>query len=218
MENIPNDEICDSSDESIDSQELDTILSEVGQVFERRKGAEKTIERQPTAKQPVAKRAGRPKDTPLQLENKAEQKKREKYAKKVVKTTKEKYIYMMPNDDGGWERVRAPKPISNKEMRKIENEKVALKKEEELGRKLTRLKNGKPRMPRERTQKQIDAFKKCREARAVKQAVKKGVQKVEQKQNLKEVVKEAVVEIAKQPAAPKPRQKTIEEQYNDFFG
>ena len=149
---------------------------------------------------PEKKKKGRP---PKPLE--------EKLAKQVI--TKEKIIYVIQDENGNLVK-KDPNKISAKEMKRIKAEEEAQKKELELGKKLGRLKNGSAKIPKPRTQAQIEHTKKLIE----KNKERRGKKSVEKKEQTKEIVKEAVKEVVREPAQPPPKpQKTIEQQYNDFF-
>ena len=135
----------------------------------------------------------------------------EKLAKQVI--TKEKVIYVIQDENGNLIK-KDPNKISAKEMKKILVEEDAQKKELELGKKLGRLKNGSAKIPKPRTQKQIDHMKNLIE----KNQERRGKKSVENKAQTKEIVKEALKEVVSEPARPPPKpQKSVEQQYNDFF-
>tara|TARA_R100001163_G_scaffold11166_3_gene10231 strand:+ start:10948 stop:11739 length:792 start_codon:yes stop_codon:yes gene_type:complete len=135
----------------------------------------------------------------------------EKLAKQVI--TKEKVIYVIQDENGNLIK-KDPNKISAKEMKKIKAEEEAQKKELELGKKLGRLKNGSAKIPKPRTEKQIEHTKRLIE----KNKERRGKKSVEKKEQTKEIVKEAVKEVVREPAQPAPKpQKSIEQQYNDFF-
>ena len=61
--------------------------------------------------------------------------------KEIIKT--EKIIYMIPNKETGeYERITNPPKLTAKDLKKIEVEKKAREQEMEMGKKLTRKKNG----------------------------------------------------------------------------
>jgi hypothetical protein len=83
----------------------------------------------------------------------AEQRKLDKEQGKPVKETKpkthtkeiihkEKIIYMIPDNSGGYKEVKNPPKLTKKDIKKHENELEVQKQEELLGRKLVRKKNG----------------------------------------------------------------------------
>lgn len=150
---------------------------------------------------PVKKKIGRP---PKSLE--------EKLAKQII--TKEKIIYVIQDEDGNLIK-KDPKKISMKEMKKIKAEEEAQKKEIELGKKLGRLKNGSAKIPKVRTEKQLEHTKRLMELNKDRRSGKV----TEKKETTKKIVKEALLEIVTQPAPKKPLPpvKTAVQQYNDFF-
>ena len=83
----------------------------------------------------------------------AEQRKLDKEEGKPVKATKpkthtkevikkEKIIYMIPDNNGGYKEVKNPPKLTKKDIKRHENELEVQKQEELLGRKLIRKKNG----------------------------------------------------------------------------
>jgi hypothetical protein len=155
------------SDESINSEELNQLQSELGVVFEDkqvsgsvdRKGYTHKVGKKikdatnenliiETPKTPKKKPKGRP---PKPLE--------EKLAKQII--TKEKIIYMIPDNSGGYKEFKNPK-LTKKDMREIENDKKFHLEQEEIGKKLIQKRNGttdKRSLPKKKepSQKQIDA-------------------------------------------------------------
>ena len=85
-----------------------------------------------------------------------------KEKKPKTNTKKEKVIYMIENDKGGYDEVSNPPPLSKRELKKIELEEQAKKEELELGKKLIRRKTGAidKRSKNTRTEKQIENAKK----------------------------------------------------------
>ena len=113
----------------------------------------------------------------------------EKLAKQVI--TKEKVIYMVANDTGGYDEIN-PKRLGKRELRKIELEEQAKKEEIELGKKLIRRKTGAvdKRSKNTRTEKQIENAKKL-----VAFNKKRKEDKLKQEQeNLNKVIKETVTD------------------------
>lgn len=221
--------MCDSDNESdcsISTQELNDLNSKLDEEIKKKetpkpveekieveiKETPKKVVKEPEPlkepepeplKEPVVKKkkAGRP---PKPIE--------EKLAKQVI--TKEKIIYVIQDENGNMVK-KDPKKISVKEMKKIKLEEEAQKKELELGKKLGRLKNGKAKIPKERTEKQIAHTKRLMELNKER----RGQKKVEKTETTKKIVKEALVEVVKQPMPKKvePPPKTVESRYNDFF-
>lgn len=164
--------------------------------------------------EPVKKTRGRPKKT-------EEQKKEEKLAKKTI--IKEKIIYMVPGDDGGYKEVKNAKPLSKRHLDKLEKEKKIQEQEKEIGKRILRTKKGKAdeRSIKQRSEKQIAHSKKL-----VEMMKKRREEKSKKTNNqIKDNIKQAVVEVVSQPIESvkatlpnyKPPVKSINEQYNDFF-
>ena len=157
---------------------------------------------EPTTK--AVKKRGRP---PKPIE--------EKLAKQVIR--KEKIVYVVQDNDGNLVR-KDPTKLGIRELRKLKIEDDAQKAEIEYGKKLGRLKNGKAKIPKTRTEAQRKATERMLEFNRLKRAGKKSEDKIERKAEIKEVVKESVKEVVQEPAIPKPPpQKSIEQQYFDFF-
>jgi len=140
----------------------------------------------------------------------------EKLAKQVIK--KEKIIYVIQGEDGKMIR-KDPNKMGVRDLKKLKIEDEAQKAELEYGKKLSRLKNGKAKIPKQRTEAQKRATEKMLEANRLRRAGKKSEAKQERKEEIKEVVKESVKEVVQEPAIEKPPpQKSVEQQYLDFFG
>ena len=251
------------SDESISTEELNKLQSEVDEVFKKDKEEPKPIEieqpkedvsiDEPQIKpkktkvkklskkeleeqkrlleeqlkyyedesdslevkpEPVKKRAGRPKKT-------EEQKEQERLSKKTI--IKEKVIYMIPNDEGGYKEVKNAKPLSKLHLKKLEEEKKIQEKEQEIGKRIVRTKRGKEdkRSTRERTPAQIEHSKKLVAMMAQRRKDKKEKSMKEQKDTIKqavvEVVSKPIEEVRRELPDYKPPVRSINQQYNDFF-
>ena len=112
------------------------------------------------------------------------------HTKEVIK--KEKVIYMVANDRGGYDEIKNPKPLGKRELRKIELEEQAKKEEIELGKKLIRRKTGAvdKRSKNTRSEKQIENAKKL-----VAFNKKRKEDKLKQEQeNLNKVIKDTVTD------------------------
>ena len=112
------------------------------------------------------------------------------HTKEVIK--KEKVIYMVANDRGGYDEIKNPKPLGKRDLKKIELEEQAKKEELELGKKLIRRKTGAvdKRSKNTRTEKQIENAKKL-----VAFNKKRKEDKLKQEQeNLNKVIKNAVTD------------------------
>ena len=189
----------EESDSSIGTEELNDIQNSLNESFKEEDAPVKISK--PKQKIPEKKK-GRP---PKPLE--------EKLAKQVIK--KEKIVYIIQDSEGNVVR-KDPTKLTMKELRKLKIEDEAQKTEIEYGKKLARLKSGKAKIPKSRTEAQMKATEKMLEANRLRRAGKKN----EAKSEIKEVVKQSVKEVVQEPAIqkPPPPQKSIEQQYNDFFG
>ena len=141
------------SDESINSEELNQLQNELGVVFEN-ENVKGTVDRTGYT-QKVGKKVD---SVPKKPKGRPPKPIEEKLAKQII--TKEKIIYMIPDDSGGYTEFKNQK-LTKKDMRKIENDKLFKKEQEEVGKKLIQKRNGaldKRSLPKkEPTQKQIDA-------------------------------------------------------------
>ena len=139
---------------------------------------------------PVKKKKGRPAKT---LE--------EKLAKQTI--VKEKLIYMIPNESGGYDKVKN-KQLTARDIKKIEEEKKITEMEKELGKKLLRKSNGKLDKrsigEKTRTPAQIEATKKMLAANEKRRAAQKELKNMKKEIKTKEVVKEALNEVIYKPA------------------
>tara|TARA_R110000824_G_scaffold229618_1_gene417284 strand:+ start:58 stop:864 length:807 start_codon:yes stop_codon:yes gene_type:complete len=155
---------------------------------------------------PIKKSRGRPKKT---LE--------EKLSKKTI--IKEKIIYMIPNESGGYDPIKNVKPLSKAHLQKIENEKKVAEEEILIGKRIVRTKSGKgdQRSIKPRSEAQIAHSKKFVAMMAEKR--KKKIEEINS--NTKAIIKESIVEVVTQPLQSipnyKPPVKSIQSQYNDFF-
>jgi len=142
---------------------------------------------------PLNKKKGRP---PKPIE--------EKLAKKTI--IKEKLIYMIPNESGGYTEVKN-KQLTARDMKKIEEKKKADQMEIELGKKLLRTKTGKVDKrsigEKTRTPAQIAATKAMLEANVKRRAAQKELKELKKETKTKAVVKEALNEVIYKPS-PKP--------------
>ena len=204
------------SDSSIGTDELNELQTQIKQSFKEesseedeepvkvKKSKNLKISKKQKGKLPEKKK-GRP---PKPIE--------EKLAKQVIK--KEKIIYVIQGEDGKMIR-KDPNKMGVRDLKKLKIEDEAQKAELEYGKKLGRLKNGKAKIPKPRTEAQKRATEKMLEANRLRRAGKKSEAKQERKEEIKEVVKESVKEVVQEPAIEKPPpQKSVEQQYLDFFG
>jgi len=189
-----------SSDESIEPIEtndkevvlevIKTTPKEEKKVKKKKVVKEEVVE--PVKAEPIKKKKGGRPPKPLE----------EKLAKQVIRT--EKIIYMVQNAEGEFEKA---KPLSVKDLKKIDLQKEKEKKEVELGKKLIQRKNGKidTRSSKPRTEKQIEATRKMVEANKKKREEKNKQTKQVNKEIVKESVKESVKEVLAEPFyEPKP--------------
>ncbi len=112
------------------------------------------------------------------------------HTKEIIK--KEKVIYMVANDRGGYDEIKNPKPLGKRDLKKIELEEQAKKEELELGKKLIRRKTGAvdKRSKNTRSEKQIENAKKL-----VAFNKKRKEDKLKQEQeNLNKVIKDTVTD------------------------
>ena len=207
----------DESDESLNSLELNELQETVTKSFEE---AEPIIIKptEPVIIKPTKSKRGRPKL--------AED---EKKAKKVV--IKEKRIYMVKDDSTGEYKEQKIKPLTERQLKKIELEKKNTELEIEMGKKLVRTKKGSidNRSSKERSPAQIAHCKKLVEMNRLRREKRKTENKEELSKSIDNSVKSSMVKIITAPKeiikevlphyeAPKPRQKTNKEIYDDFFG
>ena len=132
----------------------------------------------------------------------------EKLAKQTI--VKEKIIYMIPNENGGYDKVKN-KQLTARDIKKIEEEKKITEMEKELGKKLLRKSNGKLDKrsigERTRTPAQIEATKKMLAANEKRRAAQRELKDLKKENKTKEVVKEALNEVIYKPSKkvePKP--------------
>lgn len=210
------------TDDSLDTQEL----NELQQTTKVYGGIERSSEKKPKKEKPVKEQEPEPvkeepvKDEPVVKKPRGRQKKPKPEVEEEVdvkpkrkvgrpygsytnETKTERIIYLAPDFKGGYERVKT-KPLTKKQMLKLENEiKVD---EEEIEQKTKYLRNvdgtKDKRQRKERTQAQINATKRMLEARKKKleeRKAQKAQEKEEKEENLKNIVQEAVVQTVTEP-------------------
>ena len=139
---------------------------------------------------PVKKKKGRPAKT---LE--------EKLAKQTI--VKEKLIYMIPNESGGYDKVKN-KQLTARDIKKIEEEKKITEMEKELGKKLLRKSNGKLDKrsigEKTRTPAQIEATKKMLAANEKRRAAQRELKDLKKDTKTKEIVKQSLEEVIYKPS------------------
>ena len=123
--------------------------------------------------------------------------------KEIIRTEKikEKIIYMIPNSNGEYEQVKNPKPLTKKDLKKIELEKQAKQDEIELGKKLVRKKNGSTdmRSKNTRSEKQIENSKRLVEFNRKKKEDRLKLQKEELNNTIKEQVEDSMINVVTKP-------------------
>jgi hypothetical protein len=132
----------------------------------------------------------------------------EKLAKQTI--VKEKIIYMIPNENGGYDKVKN-KQLTARDLKKIEEEKKITEMEKELGKKLLRKSNGKLDKrsigERTRTPAQIEATKKMLAANEKRRAAQRELKDLKKENKTKEIVKQSLEEVIYKPSKkvePKP--------------
>tara|TARA_R110000737_G_scaffold175800_1_gene200965 strand:+ start:1141 stop:1845 length:705 start_codon:yes stop_codon:yes gene_type:complete len=206
----------DESDGSLNSLELSELQETVTKSFEE----PVPIIIKPTKPviiKPKKATRGRPKLTP-----------EEKKATKVV--IKEKRIYMVKDENGEYKEEKI-KPLTERQLKKIELEKKNTELEIEMGKKLARTKKGKVdnRSSKERTPAQIAHSKKLVEMNRLRREKKTAEKKDSLDKSIDESVKKSIVQVITAPKEmikevkpdwkpPPPPKKTDKQIYNDFFG
>ena len=206
----------DESDGSLNSLELSELQETVTKSFEEPVHIIKPTE--PVIIKPKKATRGRPKL--------AED---EKKAKKVV--IKEKRIYMVKDDSTGEYKEQKIKPLTERQLKKIELEKKNTELEIEMGKKLVRTKKGKVdnRSSKERSPAQIAHSKKLVEMNRLRREKKTAEKKDSLDKSIDESVKKSIVQVITAPKEmikevkpewkpPPPPKKTDKQIYNDFFG
>jgi len=149
----------------------------------------KKIIEEHVSKNPIQKKpAGRPKTRP----------------DKPPVVTKEitKVIYMIPNEDNtGYIETKNPKPLSERQLKKIENENKIKEQEVELGKKLYRTKKGKidMRSKNNRTEKQIENSKRLVELNKKRAADRKLEKEKKMKSMISDEVKDSMIDVVTKP-------------------
>jgi len=114
---------------------------------------------------------------------------------------------MIPNSETGeYEKVTNPPKLSARDLKKIEKEKKAQEQEKELGKKLTRKKNGDVdkrsvrTLTNGRSEKQIEATKRMLEANKKKREQQLKTKEQKQTEIMKKEINNTIVEVVSQPA------------------
>jgi hypothetical protein len=144
------------------------------------------------------------KEEPLiEVEEKPKKRMGRPKTKEIIRTEKikEKIIYMIPNSSGGYEEVKNPKPLTKKDLKKIELEKQAKQDEIEIGKKLIRKKSGAVdnRSKNTRSEKQIENAKKLVEYNKKKKEEKLKLQKQQLNETIKEQVEDSMINVVSKP-------------------
>ena len=123
------------------------------------------------------------------------------HTKEIIHKIQEKIIYMIPDGSGGYEQVKNPKPLTKKDLKRIELEKNAKNDEIEIGKKLIRKKNGSTdmRSKNTRSEKQIENSKKLVEYNRKKKEEKLKLKKEELNNTIKEQVEDSMINVVTKP-------------------
>ena len=170
-----------------------------------KKGRDKALENKKNKK--VEKPKYKYDDPPIEeLKERDEKPKRGRpKTKEIIKT--EKIIYMIPNSETGeYEKFTNPPKLSARDLKKIEKEKQAQEQEKELGKKLTRKKNGDVdkrsvrTLTNGRTNKQIEATRKMLEANKKRREQQLKTKEQKQTEIMKKEISNTIVDVVSQPA------------------
>jgi len=123
------------------------------------------------------------------------------HTKEIIHKIQEKVIYMIPDGNGGFEQVKNPKPLTKKDLKKLDLEKQAKQDEIEIGKKLIRKKNGSTdmRSKNTRTEKQIENARKLVEYNRKKKEDRLKLQKEELNNTIKDNVEESMINVVSKP-------------------
>tara|TARA_R110000787_G_scaffold178664_1_gene290446 strand:+ start:368 stop:1039 length:672 start_codon:yes stop_codon:yes gene_type:complete len=181
------------SDSSLDSSDLNDLQNSLSTTFEKEKEIiifptipvieDKPLVIEPAIITPIKQKRGRPK------KNKTE-------SIKII----EKKIYMVQDDNGDYVEKKE-KPLSARDLKKIEVEKQNIKTEIEIGKKLIRKKNGKldNRSVKERTPAQIAHSIKLVELNRLRREKKLIDSKKELDNSIDNSVKKSMIKIITEP-------------------
>jgi hypothetical protein len=120
----------------------------------------------------------------------------------VVTKEVTKVIYMIPNEDNsGYIETKNPRPLSERQLKKIDNEKKIKEQEVELGKKLYRTKKGTVdmRSKNNRTQAQIDNSKRLVELNKKRAEERRNKKKEDMKSMISEEVKDSMIDVVTKP-------------------
>ena len=182
-------------------------------------GVEPQFKKKPKEKKPMSEAKKAAVDKLIENNKKrAAQRKLDKEQGKPVKETKpkthtkeiihkEKIIYMIPDNNGGYKEVKNPPKLTKKDIKRHENELEVQKQEELLGRKLIRKKNGtadkrSSNVKAVRTPAQIEASKKLVELN--KKRKEDRLKALEQKEkskieDIKEEISDTIINVVSKP-------------------
>lgn len=123
------------------------------------------------------------------------------HTKEIIHKIQEKVIYMIPDGNGGFEQVKNPKPLTKKDLKKIELEKQAKNDEIEIGKKLIRKRNGSTdmRSKNTRTEKQLENARKLVEYNKKKKEDRLKLQQDQLNQTIKEQVTDSMIDVVTKP-------------------
>jgi len=145
---------------------------------------------------------------------------RKKAVPKPTTIVKEKVIYMIPDKDGGYKKVKNPE-LTKRDLVRIEREKELQEKEQELGKRLLAKKNGKLDKRsvggKTRSPAQIEATKKLLEANRIRREANRKLKNHEKSESTKKLVKESVREVVSEPFY-EPKHIKNPEPVNPFMG
>jgi len=145
---------------------------------------------------------------------------RKKAQPKQTTIVKEKVIYMIPDKDGGYKKVKNPE-LTKRDLVRIEREQELQAKEQELGKRLLAKKNGKLDKRsvggKTRSPAQIEATKKLLEANRIRREANKKLKNHEKSESTKKLVKESVREVVSEPFY-EPKHIKNPEPENPFMG
>ena len=177
----------EDSDDTIEPQE--TVIEEI-KLKNNKKIIQDETEEEEILSPVKKKKVGRPEKS---LE--------EKLAKKTI--IKERVVYMIPNSSGGYDKVKN-KQLTEKDLKRIEEEKKVENLEVEMGRKLLKKKNGtldkRSIGQKTRTPAQIAATKAMLEANKKRREAQRELKDMKKEIKTKEVVKEALNEVIYKPS------------------
>tara|TARA_Y100000004_G_scaffold197271_1_gene270795 strand:- start:3687 stop:4505 length:819 start_codon:yes stop_codon:yes gene_type:complete len=177
-------------------EEVEEVEEEVQEEIKPVKSKKNRSEKQKSALEKGRLALKKKRDEKKALEEKTGISMRKKDGRDTIIKHTEKIIYMVENDKGEFVEHKN-KPLSKKELKKLENQQKTQAIEKEIGKKLFQKKNGEVdmRSKNKRTPAQIEASKKLVEYNRLKREK----QKAEKEKQLKNTVQEAVVDVVTKP-------------------